>query len=433
MKKTVKKSAKSNGVSKESHLIHGIHRTPKWEYSHHVVPPLSASVTYRLDSVERGLYGFEHLADMHSRNLKKRPTYIYDRLDEPTRSMLEDQLAYVEDGEIAFCFVTGMAAISAALLFSAKQGDEIIFHQTMYGCTYSLSANWLHKFGIKSLYIDLTNPKNLEKSLNENVKSVYFETPANPTLELIDMEAIANIVERENKKRKKGNEIRTIVDNTFATPRCQRPLNSGITISVQSLTKNIGGFGTDMGGVIVTSKKYEGDIMLYRKDFGGVLGSKSAWPILVYGLPTLVERGRKQQDSAYKIAQFLEDHPKIGRLSYPGLKSFPQYKLARKQMIDFDGNFAPGNMIYFTLKKDSEEKCAQLLNYIAKNAYSITLAVSLGHIRTLIEKPGSLTHSMIPKENQEEAKIDKSGTRMSVGIEKAEDIITDLEDALKHI
>ncbi|KPK91898.1 hypothetical protein AMJ80_07020 [bacterium SM23_31] len=429
----MKKQEKKSNVSMESHLIHGVACTPKWEYSHHVVPPLSSSVTYRLDSVERGLAGFKNLAKMHATDVDTQPTYIYDRLDEPTRSMLEDQLAYVENGEVAFCFATGMAAISAAILFSLRQGDEVIFHKTMYGCTYSLSANWLHKYGIKSTYIDMLDPDNLVKSLNPNVKVVYFETPANPTLELVDMKAVADIVEAENKKRPNGREIISIVDNTFGTPRCQRPLDHGITATAQSLTKNVGGFGTDMGGAIITSKKYESEIMLYRKDIGGVLAAKCAWPILVYGLPTLVERGRKQQESAYKIAEYLENHPKIRRVSFPGLKSFPQRELAERQMRDFDDNFAPGNMIYFVLKEDTEEKATQLLNYIAKNAYSITLAVSLGHIRTLIEKPGSLTHSMIPREEQEKARMDKSGSRLSIGIEKADDIIAGLDDALKNI
>ncbi|MFC1565112.1 trans-sulfuration enzyme family protein [candidate division KSB1 bacterium] len=427
-----RKYSENNNVSKESHMIHGISHTGKWEYAHHVVPPLSASVTYRLDSVERGNEGFTHFADRRS-DLLNSPTYLYDRLDEPTRSMLEDQLAYAEDGEVGICFACGMAAISASICFYAKSGDEVIMHKTMYGCTYSLSANWLQRFGIKVKYLDLKDHDSLKADLNPNVKIIYFETPANPTLELIDMEAVAQIVDNENRNRNQNNRILTIVDNTFATPRCQRPLDWGITISVNSLTKNIGGFGTDMGGAIVTSKKYENDIMLFRKDFGGVLSSKSAWPILVYGLPTLVDRGKKQQESAIRIAKFLEEHPKIDKVSYPGLDSFSQKDIARKQMIDFEGEYAPGNMIYFTLINDDESLCNKLLNYIAEKAYSITLAVSLGHIRTLIEKPGSLTHSMIPEEEQKKADMNKSGIRMSIGLEKADDIISDLDDALKNI
>ncbi len=433
MAKKETKKRKRDSVTKESYLIHGMARTKKWDYSHHVVPPLSASVTYRLDTVERGNEGFEKFSQLHSQALKKSPTYLYDRLDEPTRSMLEDQLAFVEEGDVGFCFASGMAAISASICFDLEMGDEVLIHKTLYGCTYSLSTNWLPRYGIKVKYIDLTDPKSLNKYINPDVKVVYFETPANPTMDIIDMEAVAKIVEKENKKRKKKDRIKTIVDNTFATPRCQRPLNHGITMVVNSLTKNIGGFGTDMGGALVTSKEYENDIMLYRKDFGGVLGSKSAWPILVYGLSTLVDRGKKQEQTAMKIAKYLEAHPKIGNVSYPGLRSHPQFKIAKKQMVDFDGKFAPGGMIYFSLKDDKEAKANKLLNYIAENAYSITLAVSLGHIRTLIEKPGSLTHSMIPEEEQAEAKMAKSGIRMSIGLENADDILNDLDDALKKL
>ena len=430
-KKTVSK--KTNNISMESYLIHGIFRTSKWDYDHNVVPPLSASVTYRLESVERGLSGFEHFIDEHSRRVRKRPTYVYDRLDEPTRSMLEERLAIVESGEIALCYASGMAAISAALMVSLKPGDELLIHKTMYGCTFSLTSKWLPRYGIITKYIDMLNLDELKAALNPNVKAVYFETPANPNMELIDIEKVVSIVDKENAKRKRTHRIRTIVDNTFATPRCQRPLEFGVTMVVDSLTKNIGGFGTDMGGAVITSKKYEEELLMFRKDFGGVLGSRSAWHILVYGLPTLIERGNKQQDSSYRIAAFLEKHPKVGKVMYPGLPSFPQYEIAQKQMRDFDGNFAPGNMIYFTLKNDTEESSNKLLGYIAKKAYSITLAVSLGHIRTLIEKPGSLSHAAVPEEIKRSARIDPSGIRLSIGLENPDDIIADFENALKVI
>jgi len=434
LKKTeVSKKLRESGISKESYMIHGMMQTKKWDYRYHVVPPLSASVTYRLESVERGNEGFGQFAQIHGQAGEKSPTYIYDRLDEPTRSMLEDQLAVIENGEVGFCFACGMAAISASIMVNVKAGDEVLMQQTMYGCTYSLSANWLNRYGITVKYIDMTNLENLKKNLNPNVKVVYFETPCNPTLDVIDMEAVAQIVEEENKKRSKTDQIKTVVDNTFATPRCQRPLNWGITMVVHSLTKNIGGFGTDMAGVIVTSRQYEQDIMMYRKDFGGVLGSKSAWPILVYGLSTLIDRTKKQQDTAIKIAEYLESHPKVGSVSYPGLKSHPHYEIAKKQMVDFEGNFAPGSMVYFNIKDDSEEKCNKLLNFIASESYTLTLAVSLGHIRTLVEKPGDMTHSMIPEEAQAAAKMARSGVRISVGIEHPDDILRDLEMALKKL
>jgi len=433
MKGEKNKLKKTDNISMESYLIHGIFRTSKWDYDHNVVPPLSASVTYRVESVERGLSGFKHFINEHSRRVRKRPTYVYDRLDEPTRSMLEERLAIVESGETAFCFATGMAAISAALMVSLKPGDTALLHKTMYGCTFSLSSNWLPRFGIKSVFVDMTDLNELKNSLTPDVKVIYFETPANPNMELIDIDKVVSIVDKENAKRKRTHRIRTIVDNTFATPRCQRPLEFGVTMVVDSLTKNIGGFGTDMGGAVITSKKYEEELMMFRKDFGGVLGSRSAWHILVYGLSTLIDRGNKQQNSSQKVAEYLEQHPKIGKVAYPGLKSFPYFAIAQKQMRDFDGNFAPGNMIYFTLKNDTEESSNKLLGYIAKKAYSITLAVSLGHIRTLIEKPGSLSHAAVPEEVKRSARIDPSGIRLSIGLENPDDIIADFENALKAI
>jgi cystathionine beta-lyase/cystathionine gamma-synthase len=277
----------------------------------------------------------------------------------------------------------------------------------------------------------------LDEAITDKTKVVYFETPANPNLELIDIEAIVKKVAEYNKNRSEENQIKVVVDNTFATPFCQRPLEWGVDFVVHSLTKNIGGFGTDIGGVVIGKKKYRDILMLYRKDFGGVLSSKSAWPIMVYGLPSLAIRMIREIDNAMKVAQFLAQHPKVEFVNYPGLPSFKFYELAKKQMRDFHGNFAPGNMIYFALKGNSpeegREKGRAMMNYIAQNAYTLTLAVSLGHVRTLIEHPGSMTHSMIPAEEQIKEGIDPAGIRMSIGLETADDIIKDLEDALNQV
>ncbi|MDT8325724.1 MAG: PLP-dependent transferase, partial [Bacteroidota bacterium] len=176
---------------------------------------------------------------------------------------------------------------------------------------------------------------------------------------------------------------------------------------------------------------------LYRKDFGGVLSPKAAWPVLVYGLPTLSLRVQRQIESALTIAEFLEQHPKVKAVSYPGLPSFPQYELAQKQMRSYDGSFAPGTLMYFTLHsdspQDSRDRGEKMINYVADRAYAITLAVSLGHTRTLIEHPGSMTHSAIPAEEQVQRGMDPGGIRLSIGIERPEDIIQDLEEGLAQI
>ena len=423
--------------SKETHLIYGKAFTTKWDYNHHVVPPVSSSTTFRLDSVERGALGFSEFGHFSELPDSEPPIYIYDRLGEPNKEILEENLTAAESGETAVTFASGMAAISGVLGILTKSGDEIVAHKTLYGCTFSLLNNWYPRYNIKTVKVDLTNPNNLDEAITEKTKVVYFETPANPNLELIDIEAIVKKVAEYNKNRSEENQIKVVVDNTFATPFCQRPIEWGVDFVVHSLTKNIGGFGTDIGGVVIGKKKYRDILMLYRKDFGGVLSSKSAWPIMVYGLPSLAIRMIREIDNAMKVAQFLAQHPKVEFVNYPGLPSFKFYELAKKQMRDFHGNFAPGNMIYFALKGNSpeegREKGRAMMNYIAQNAYTLTLAVSLGHVRTLIEHPGSMTHSMIPAEEQIKEGIDPAGIRMSIGLETADDIIKDLEDALNQV
>ena len=423
--------------SKETHLIYGKAFTTKWDYNHHVVPPVSSSTTFRLDSVERGALGFSEFGHFSELPDSEPPIYIYDRLGEPNKEILEENLAAAESGETAVTFASGMAAISGIFGILTKSGDEIVAHKTLYGCTFSLLNNWYPRYNIKTVKVDLTNPNNLDEAITDKTKVVYFETPANPNLELIDIEAIVKKVAEYNKNRSEENQIKVVVDNTFATPFCQRPIEWGVDFVVHSLTKNIGGFGTDIGGVVIGKKKYRDILMLYRKDFGGVLSSKSAWPIMVYGLPSLAIRMIREIDNAMKVAQFLAQHPKVEFVNYPGLPSFKFYELAKKQMRDFHGNFAPGNMIYFALKgntpEEGREKGRAMMNYIAQNAYTLTLAVSLGHVRTLIEHPGSMTHSMIPAEEQIKEGIDPAGIRMSIGLETADDIIKDLEDALNQV
>jgi cystathionine beta-lyase/cystathionine gamma-synthase len=328
-----------------------------------------------------------------------------------------------------------MAAIAAAIGVTSKTGDVVLSHKTIYGCTYSQFTNWLPRFGIKVKFIDMARLEQLEQALTPNVSVVYFETPVNPTLELLDISAICGVVNKKAQKNRKKAVV--IVDNTFATPFCQRPLPLGVDMVVHSLTKDICGFGTDLGGAIITYKKYEQDLLLYRKDFGGVLSPKNAWAILVYGLPSLDLRLKKQQENAREIARFLQHHPKIEKVNYPGLDEFEQKELAMRQMVDFDGNFAPGSMLYFVLKstspRDALRKAEKFTDHIAKYAYTITLAVSLGQIRTLIETPSLMSHATIPPEQQLEAGIDPAGIRLSVGIENTNDVIRDLNDALSMI
>lgn len=424
---------KTRRYSTNSLLIHGKFLTKKWDFSHHVIPPMSTSVTYRLDSIERAARGFNNFANPAVFGHRTPdPIYIYERLDEPVRGMLEDNLAFAEGGDCAITFASGMAAISAALGIFLKSGDEVISHRTVYGCTYSLFTNWYPKYNIKVHFIDLSKPENLTKFVNSKTRIVYFETPTNPTMEIIDIQKVVQIVRDLNKGRKKEQRIYTIVDNTFATPFCQRPLSFGVDLVVHSLTKNIGGFGTDVGGAVITREEFESPLMLYRKDFGGQLASKTAWTIYVYGLPTLSMRVKRQQETARIVVDFLQRQKFVEYVRYPGIEGTKDYEIARRQMIDFNGEFAPGNMLAFKIKGGPEEahrRAKRLVNYIAKNAYTLTLAVSLGQLRTLIDYPSAMTHATIPLKEQPAHGVIPGLIRLSVGSEEPKDIINDLKEA----
>ena len=405
-------------------LVHGPSHSAKWDFSHHVTPPLSSSTTYRLDSVERGARGFTEFGQ-YVQDDGDTPVYIYDRLDEPTRSILEGELCDAERGECCVTFASGMAAISASMSSILIPGDEVVTHRIVYGCTHSLFTNWYPKQGMPVHRADLNDITSLRALVNDNTRVLFMETPSNPTLELIDLSALRAFTDEINQDRPEGRKLLIYVDNTFATPFCQRPLEHGADVVLHSLTKNIGGFGTEIGGAVIAPKSMLVGLLLYRKDFGAILSSKSAWAIMVYGLPTLPLRLKRQQYTANIVAPWLESVEGILNVAYPGLESFPQRELALKQLRDFDDDFAPGNMIYFTVD-DSIIDAKGLLNYIAKNAYSVTLAVSLGHTKTLIESPANMTHSSYTDSGAPSS----TGIRLSIGLESPVDILRDLEAAV---
>jgi methionine-gamma-lyase len=428
---------REDGYSTEAHLIYGRSQNPQWDYSHHLLPPITSSATFRLDTAQRGAQGFADFAHMTDEvSFKTRvPIYIYDRLGEPNKNMLEENLAYAERGDIAVTFASGMAAVSAVLGILSGSGSEIIAHTMLYGCTYSLMTNWYPRLKIGVQFADFTNPDDVRRRITRATRVLYMESPVNPTMRLVDLKAFAAIARDINSRRPAEERIYTVVDSTFATPFCQRPITLGIDFVVHSLTKAIGGFGTDIGGAVVGPRWSYDPLMLYRKDFGGVLSSRSAWPVLVQGLPSLAVRMRQMQATAQIVAEFLAARPEIECVQYPGLPGFPQADLARRQMVDYDGNFAPGLVIYFVVNgaspADALVRAERLINHVARNAYCVTLAVSLGNIRTLIEHPGSMTHSAIPLEEQAAKGIQPGGIRLAIGLEKPQDIIRDLQHSLE--
>ena len=406
-------------------LVHGPTHSAKWDFSHHVTPPLSSSTTYRLDSTDRGARGFTEFG-RHVLDEGRPPVYIYDRLDEPTRSILEGELCDAEGGECCVSFASGMAAISGAMGSILVPGDEVIAHPVVYGCTHSLFVNWYPKLGFGVQRVGMNDLDTLRAAISDKTRILYLESPANPTLELVDLRALRGLVDEVNADRPKERELLIFVDNTFATPFCQRPIEHGAHVVLHSLTKNIGGFGTEIGGAVIAPEWMLAGLLLYRKDFGGILASKSAWAIMVYGLPTLPLRLKRQQYTAAIVAPWLETVAGIEHVAWPGLDSFPQRALAERQMRDFDGDFAPGSMIYFTVD-DAVLDARALLDHVATHAYSVTLAVSLGHTKTLIESPANMTHSSYT----DGSAASGTGIRLSIGLESPEDILRDLGAAIE--
>jgi cystathionine beta-lyase/cystathionine gamma-synthase len=306
-------------------------------------------------------------------------------------------------------------------------GDELVAHPVLYGCTHSLFETWYPAMGIQVARMDLNDLAALRAHVTDATRVLYLESPANPTLELIDIGALRELADEVNASRPPERRLLILVDNTFATPFGQRPLELGADVVLHSLTKNLGGFGTELGGAVILSREMLGRLLLYRKDFGGILGSKAAWAILVYGLPTLPLRLKRQQYTAQIVAEWLKAHPAVLRVAYPGLASFPQRELAERQMRDFDGDFAPGNMISFQFDP-AQVDVIDFLDEIAREAYSLTLAVSLGHTKTLIESPATMTHSSYGPSQEGGGAV-----RISIGLESPADILTDLEAAIEAV
>ncbi|MGE5561555.1 MAG: methionine gamma-lyase [Chloroflexota bacterium] len=340
--------------------------------------------------------------------------YIYTRLGNPTQAALEEKMAVLENGEAALALASGMAAVSAAVLALVQAGDHVISDETVYGCTHAFMSHMLPKFGVETTFVDASDPANVAAALRPNTKVVYVESPCNPNLKLVDLRAVADIAHRGG--------AQVVVDNTFMSPYYQRPLELGCDVVIHSATKYIGGHGDVIAGIIVGKKEYVDAVrMTTLKDIGGVISPFDAW-LLLRGLKTLVLRAERCTDNAMKIAPWLEKHPKVERVYYPGLPSHPQHELAKRQMSGF------GGMIAFELKGGLEAG-----KTVMNSVRLCQLAVSLGDVDTLIQHPASMTHSPVPPEERLKAGISDGLVRLSCGVEDVEDIIADLEQALARI
>jgi methionine-gamma-lyase len=337
--------------------------------------------------------------------------YIYTRLGNPTTRALERSLAELEEGEDARVFASGMAAINAAVLSLVNKGDHVVTTDSLYGGTAKLFFDVLPKFGVQFAVVDLSEPRNVEGAIRENTKIIYVETPSNPTMKLANIKAISKIAKEHG--------IITLVDNTFMSPYFQQPLKLGADVSLHSLTKYLSGHSDVIGGAIITSKAIIALVDSILKNTGATLGPFEAW-LTLRGIKTLVVRLDRHNENALKIANFLETHPKVEKVHYPGLQSHPQHELAKKQMTGF------GGVLSFELKGGLEAG-RKLMNSVRL----CTLAVSLGAVETLIEHPASMTHVVVPKEERLKTGITDSLVRLAVGIEDADDIISDLDQALE--
>jgi cystathionine beta-lyase/cystathionine gamma-synthase len=370
------------------------------------IPPLSTSTAFLFEDAAQGARRFAG----------EEGGYIYSRMGNPSVDMLERRLALLEKGEAAAAFASGMGAISSLLLHLVQPGEHILSVREVYGGTYALFEGHLKRMGYDITYFDPAAP-DLEAELDAKCtpysRILYLETPSNPSLVLVDLEACSRWA------HKRG--LITVVDNTFCTPYLQRPLDFGIDWIVHSTTKYLNGHGDCIGGAVVGA---EPKIQALRQEmqwhFGNILSPFNAW-LTLRGLQTLSLRMERHSETALAVARFLEEHPKVRQVHYPGLPSHPQYALAQKQMTGFSG------MVSFTLP--NRESGPQLLNHLTL----CLLAVSLGHVATLIEHPASMTHASYSEEECRAAGLDATLVRISVGLEEAADLIRDLEQGLEKI
>ncbi|WP_259779621.1 methionine gamma-lyase [Aestuariispira ectoiniformans] len=370
-----------------------------------LTPPIHMTSTFAFETAEAG-------AEMFA---GERAGHFYTRISNPTLDLLERRLASLENAEAGLSTASGMGAITATLWTFIAPGDEIIVDKTLYGCTFAFMRHGLTKFGIKITHVDMSDPANLSAAMSDDTKIVYFETPANPNMRLVDIEEISKIAHTKG--------ARVVVDNTYATPYLTRPIDLGADLVVHSATKYLGGHGDLVAGAVVGSAD---DIMQVRlvglKDMTGAVLSPMNAMLIMRGLKTLHIRMDRHCETADMVARALDAHPMVGNVYFPGLESFAQHELAKKQMSQF------GGMIAFELKGDLEDgiKMMNALNLIKR-------AVSLGDAETLIQHPASMTHSTYEPEERLEHGITDGLIRLSVGLEKPDDIINDLVQALDKL
>ena len=344
----------------------------------------------------------------------KHKGYAYARAANPTRNALQKSLAALENGKFALCFSSGMAATDAVIKL-LNPGDEVITSNDLYGGSYRMFTKVFEKYGIKFHFADLTQASNLEPLINSNTRLFWLETPTNPLMNIIDIGACVKTA-RENK-------ITVAVDNTFASPYLQNPLDIGADIVMHSVTKYLGGHSdVIMGALVMNDEKLYQELAFILNSCGAVPGPQDSFLVL-RGIKTLHLRMERHCFNGRKIAEFLRAHPKVGKVYWPGFPDHANHAIAKKQMRDF------GGMLSFTLKDDSVNKAIRMMEGVEL----FSLAESLGGVESLINHPASMTHASIPRDERLKSGLVDSLIRLSIGVEDAEDLIADLEQSLRKI
>ncbi len=337
--------------------------------------------------------------------------YEYSRSGNPTRTALENSFASIENGTHGLAFGSGLAAIDAIMKL-LKSGDEVISTSDLYGGTYRLFTKIFEGFGIKFHFVGMENISEIESHVNKNTKLIWVETPTNPMMNIIDIKAVANVAKQHN--------ILFAVDNTFATPYLQQPLDLGADIVMHSATKYLGGHSdVVMGALVVKDESLADRLYFIQNASGAVCGPQDSFLVL-RGIKTLHVRMQRHCENGKAVAEYLKKHPKIEKVYWPGFDDHPNHDIAKLQMKDF------GGMVSFTTKGNNYEEAIR----IVENLKIFTLAESLGGVESLAGHPASMTHASIPKEDREKTGVVDSLIRLSVGIEDIDDLIADLEQAI---
>lgn len=368
-----------------------------------LVPPVYQTATFAFPTVEYGAACFAGEEGGH----------FYTRISNPTLALLEERMASLEGGEAGLALASGMGAITATLWTLLRPGDEVLVGRTLYGCTFAFLHHGIGEFGVKVRHVDMTDLQAVEAAISAQTKVIYFETPANPNMQMVDIAALATLARQRD--------ITVVVDNTYCTPYLQRPLELGADLVMHSATKYLSGHGDITAGLVVGRKALVGRIRLEGlKDMTGAVMSPQDAALLMRGMKTLNLRMERHCSNAQVVAEYLEQHPAVELINYPGLPGFPQYELAQRQMR------LPGGMIAFELKGgiSAGRRFMNALQLFSR-------AVSLGDAESLAQHPASMTHSSYTPEERAQYGISEGLVRLSVGLEDIDDLLADIEQALK--